>query len=84
MNQQTLAFGRTNYILLAASMAVIVLGFCLMAGGASDTEHYNPAMFNAMRIRVAPALCFIGFVAMIYAIVRKPKSEASEAGAAQQ
>jgi hypothetical protein len=28
-----------------------------------------------MRIKVAPVICFVGFISMIYAIIHKPKSE---------
>ena len=28
---------------------------------------------SPMRIKVAPAICFVGFVSMIYAIIHKPK-----------
>ena len=44
-----------------------------MAGGGSTDEAYDPEIFSAMRIKVAPVMCFIGFVSMVYAIVRKPK-----------
>jgi len=67
------AFGRMNYILLAAGMLVVVLGFVLMSGDSSTTEAYNPDIFSARRIRVAPVVCLVGFVSMIYAVVHKPK-----------
>ena len=54
-------------------MLVVILGFVLMAGGGSTDEAYDPEIFSAMRIKVAPVMCFIGFVSMVYAIVRKPK-----------
>lgn len=67
------AFGRMNYILLAVGMLVVVLGFILMSGDSSTTEAYNPDIFSARRTRVAPVVCLIGFVSMIYAVVHKPK-----------
>lgn len=68
-----------NFILLAAGMVVIIIGFILMSGGGTEDGSFNPEIFNATRIKVAPAVCFIGFVSMIYAIIRKPK-DAVEAG----
>ena len=50
MNREKFAFDKTNFILLAAGMAVVILGFLLMTGP-------------------------IGFVSIIYAVVRKPKSK---------
>ena len=67
------AFGRMNYILLAVGMLVVVLGFILMSGDSSTTEAYNPDIFGARRTKVAPVVCLLGFVSMIYAVVHKPK-----------
>lgn len=68
-----------NFILLAIGMAVVVLGFILMGGDSSTNEAFNPDIFSARRIKVAPVVCFIGFVSMIYAVVHKPKDEKEEA-----
>ena len=73
MDKKNFAFDKVNFILLAAGMLVVILGFVLMAGGGSTDEAYDPEIFRAMRIKVAPVMCFIGFVSMVYAIVRKPK-----------
>ena len=73
MDKNNFAFGRTNFILLAIGMAIVVIGFILMAGGGSSQEAYNPEIFSARRIKVAPLVCLIGFVSMIYAVVHKSK-----------
>lgn len=73
MDKKNLAFDRMNFILLAVGMAVVILGFILMSGGGSDEHNFDPAIFSTMRIKVAPVVCFAGFVSIIYAIVRKPK-----------
>jgi len=75
MDRKNLAFDKVNFILLAVSMAVVILGFLLMSGGGSTETEYNPDIFSAMRIKVAPVVCFIGFVSMIYAVVRRPKDK---------
>ena len=74
MDKKNLAFDKVNYILLAVGMAVVVLGFILMSGGSSDETAYNPDIFSVRRIKVAPVVCFLGFVSMIYAVIRKPKN----------
>ena len=56
-------------------MAVVVLGFILMSGAGSTESAYNPDIFSARRIKVAPVICLIGFVSMIYAVMRKPKEK---------
>ncbi len=73
MDKKNLAFDKVNYILLAVGMAVVVLGFILMSGGSSSETAYDPDIFSVRRIKVAPVVCLIGFVSMIYAVIRKPK-----------
>lgn len=75
MDKRNLAFGKTNFILLGIGMAIVILGFILMSGGASDETQFNAEVFNAMHIKVAPVVTFIGFVSIIGAIVYKPKDE---------
>ena len=74
MDKKNLAFDKMNYILLAVGMAVVVLGFILMSGGSSDETAYNPDIFSVRRVKVAPVVCLLGFVSMIYAVIRKPKN----------
>ena len=74
MDKKNLAFDKMNYILLAVGMAVVVLGFILMSGGSSSEAAYDPDIFSTRRIKVAPVVCLLGFVSMIYAVIRKPKN----------
>ena len=73
MDKKNFAFDRMNYILLAIGMAIVVIGFLLMSGSGSTETNYDPDIFSARRIKVAPAVCLLGFVSMIYAVIRKPK-----------
>lgn len=73
MDKRNFAFDKTNFILLAIGMAVVVVGFLLMAGPASSDTAYEPDIFSVRRIKVAPVVCLLGFVSMIYAVIRKPK-----------
>ena len=73
MDKKILAFGRMNFILLAAGMLVVIIGFVLMGGDGSTQEAFNPDIFGARRTKVAPIVCLIGFVSMIYAVVYKSK-----------
>lgn len=76
MNKRNLAFGRANFVLLAIGFAIVVIGFVLMSGVSSSETAFEADIFSARRIKVAPVVCFIGFVSMIYAVIHKPKSEA--------
>ena len=82
MEKRDLAFDKVNYILLAVSMVVIIIGFLLMSGSGSTEHAYNPDIFSARRIKVAPLVCLVGFVAMIYAVVRRPKDNKETEGKA--
>lgn len=72
MDKRNLALGRANFVLLGIGFAIIVIGFVLMGGGASTETAFNPDIFCARRIKVAPVVCFVGFIFMIYAVIRKP------------
>ncbi|MBQ2179536.1 MAG: DUF3098 domain-containing protein [Prevotella sp.] len=78
MDKRNLAFTRINYILLVVGMAIVVLGFLLMSGSGSTDTAYNPDIFSARRIKVAPVVCLIGFVSMIFAVMYKPKDKEVE------
>lgn len=68
-------FEKENYKFMIIGLAVIALGFILMAGGGSDDpEVFNPEIFNWRRIRLAPTVVLIGFAIEVYAILLKPKS----------
>ena len=73
MNKRDFAFDKVNFILLAVGMAIVVIGFLLMTGPGSSDTVYEPDIFSARRIKVAPVVCLFGFVSMIYAVMRKPK-----------
>ena len=78
MDKRNLAFGKTNFIMMAVGMAVVVIGFILMSGGTSTEEAFNPDIFSTMHIKVAPVVTFLGFVSIIAAIIYKPKNETEE------
>ncbi|MCR5579556.1 MAG: DUF3098 domain-containing protein [Prevotella sp.] len=75
MDKKNFAFDKTNFILLAVGMAIVVVGFLLMAGTGSSDTAFEPDIFSARRIKVAPIVCLLGFVSMIYAVIRKPKDK---------
>ena len=75
MDKQKFAFNRTNFILLAIGMAIIILGFLLMTGPGSTEGYFEPDIFSSRRIKLAPAVCLFGFVFMIYGILKKTKKQ---------
>lgn len=69
-------FDRTNLLWMLGGVALMILGFILMAGGRSD----DPNVFNAdevystTRITIAPILILAGLVVLVIAIFRHPKA----------
>lgn len=64
---------RINFILMAIAGAAIIIGFLLMLGGSTTAEGFNPDIFSTRRIVVGPALSFLGFLFMAFAIIYRPK-----------
>ena len=62
MDKKNFAFDKVNFILLAAGMLIVVLGFILMSGSESTESAFDPNIFSSMRIKVAPTICFVGFI----------------------
>jgi hypothetical protein len=72
--KQEFLFDDINYKILLIGIAVIAIGFIIMAGGGSkDPNVYNEAVFNFRRIRLAPTTVLIGFGITIYSIFKKSK-----------
>jgi uncharacterized membrane protein YidH (DUF202 family) len=84
MDKRNFAFDRTNFTLLAVGFAIVVIGFILMSGSSSTEQAFNPDIFSFRRIKVAPVVCFVGFISMIYAIIRKPKDNGAENAPAEK
>ena len=78
MDKKKFAFDKTNFILLAVGICIVILGFILMTGPGSTETTFEPDIFSVRRIKVAPVVCFFGFIFMIYAILRKPKLKGEE------
>lgn len=75
MDKRDFAFDKVNFLLLVVGMVIVVIGFLLMTGPASNETGFAADIFSVRRTKVAPVVCLIGFVSMIYAVVHKPKDE---------
>ena len=75
MDKKKFAFTKTNYILTAVGMAIIIIGLLLMTGPNCTNELFEPDIFSVRRIKVAPVVTLIGFITIIVAIAYKPKNE---------
>lgn len=75
MDKKNFAFDKINFILLGVGMVIVIIGFLLMVGPNTTDTNFEPDIFSARRTKVAPIVCLLGFVSMIYAIIHKPKDK---------
>ena len=75
MDKKKFAFTKTNYILTAIGMAIIIIGLLLMTGPNCTNQVFETDIFSVRRIKVAPVVTLIGFITIIVAIAYKPKKE---------
>ena len=66
---------RVNFIIMAVSAVMIIVGFLLMLGGKTTPEQFNEDIFSTRRIVVGPTISFVGFVAMAVGIIYRPKKK---------
>jgi len=70
------SFNKANYKLLLIGLAVNILGYILMIGGANeDPNVFDGEMFSTTRITIAPMFIVAGFGIIIYSIMKKPKKD---------
>lgn len=59
-------FAKENYILIIASLVILVIGFMLMSG--------KTDIYNSTKLTVAPIVVILGFILGIVAIFYRKKS----------
>lgn len=65
-------FSKTNYLLMAVGVILIIVGFLLMAGGGStDPNTFNEEVYSFRRITLAPILIIAGFIIEFIAIFKQ-------------
>lgn len=78
MARKDFAFGKENFILVSASIVLIIIGFMLMSGGGSGDNTFNPEIFDTRRIVVAPIVVMLGFIGVAVGIVKNSKEKIDE------
>lgn len=79
MDKKDFALGKLNLIICGVAVFMIVVGFLLMTGPASTIETgFEPDIFSVRRIKIAPVICFFGFLLMIVGILYPNKKVETE------
>lgn len=70
-------FRPENYKILLIGLAINILGFLLMIGGAAENlnDFNEKELFSTRRITIAPMLIVAGYIVILYSIMKKPKVE---------
>jgi len=68
-------FQKENYKILLVGLAINIVGFILMIGGATEdpTIFNEEELFSSTRITISPILILLGYIVILYAIMKKPK-----------
>lgn len=76
MSQKNIALSKTNLIICSIAVFIIILGFLLMTGPSTTFESgFEQDIFSARRIKLAPIVCLIGFVLMVFGILYPSKEK---------
>jgi uncharacterized membrane protein len=73
--QPGFAFAKENYRILIIGVVLVVVGYMLMVGGGSDNpnEFHPEELFSFRRITLSPIVILLGFVVVLFGIMKKPK-----------
>ncbi|MBM3415357.1 MAG: DUF3098 domain-containing protein [Bacteroidetes bacterium] len=69
-------FDKDNYRWMLIGLVVIAIGMFLMSGGKSNSDpsvFNKEAVYNPVRITIAPILILLGLAIEVFAIFKKPK-----------
>ncbi|MDP4865513.1 MAG: DUF3098 domain-containing protein [Crocinitomicaceae bacterium] len=76
-NKSQFGFQPENYKILLIGLAINVLGFILMIGGAATeaNDFDSNELFSARRITIAPILIVLGYIVILYAIMKRKSTK---------
>lgn len=79
-SEKALPLTKKNYILIAISVAICIIGYMLMSGGGTDDPaEFNPEeLYSFRRITLAVIVVVFGHAMMVYAIMFRDKDEDKE------
>ena len=75
MSKDNFVFGKDNKMYIIIGFVVTLIGFLLMMGGGSDDPNVFDAeeLFSPIRITVAPFLVILGYLVVLFGIMKKRK-----------
>lgn len=78
--EKSLPLSKKNYIFIAISAAICVVGYMLMSGGGTtDPNEFNAEeLYSFRRITLSVIVILFGHAMMIYAIMYRDKKEKNQ------
>jgi uncharacterized membrane protein len=75
MKKTGFAFGKENYRIVIVGVLIVVVGYLLMIGGGTDDPYQFHAdeIFSTRRITIAPITILVGFIVVLFGIMKKSK-----------
>jgi len=69
-------FSKDNYTIIGIGLAIVIVGFFLMAGGTNTPDEWHAEeIYSFRRITLAPIVVLAGLSVVIAAIFKGPKEE---------
>lgn len=73
MSRKNIALSKTNLIVCSVAVVLIIVGFLLMTGPATNEVGFETDIFSFRRIKIAPIVVLVGFVLMVVGILYPSK-----------
>lgn len=70
-----MTLSKENYKFIILGCIIVVLGFVLMSGGGTDNpnEFNEGELFSFRRITLAPFFVILGYMVVLYGVMKRPK-----------
>jgi hypothetical protein len=77
-NAEQFLFGKRNYMFLFIGLAILIIGFLLMTGGAQPPDQFDPnVVYSFRRTTLSTIFVTLGLLVVLYSIFVKHTSEQS-------
>ena len=71
-------FDKMNYYIIGGGIALLIIGYMLMAGGKQAPNEFNvDEIYSFRRITLAPIVVVLGYIVIGYGIMKKPAEQNS-------
>ena len=70
-----MTLSKDNYKYIIIGCIIVALGFVLMSGGGTDNpnEFNEEELFSFRRITLAPFFVILGYIVVLYGVMKRPK-----------